>query len=73
MPTISLDDSPFEGRTSTPPTNRAEPSDCRHCGSQLGGRYVGVRFMGRRAVRVWACRPGARMSRAGRHADASTC
>ena len=54
MPTISLHDIPFEGRTSTPPTNRAEPSDCRHCGSQLGGRYVGVRFMGRRAVRVWA-------------------
>jgi hypothetical protein len=55
MPTINLDDSPFAGRTSTPPTNRAEPSDCRHCGSQLGGRYVGIRFMGRRAVRVWAC------------------
>jgi hypothetical protein len=56
MPTIKLDDSPFEGRTSTPPTNRElGPRGCRHCGSQLGGRYVGVRFMGRRAVRVWAC------------------
>ena len=55
MPSISLQDSPFAGRTSRPPTNRAEPSDCRHCGSQLGGRYVGVRFIGGTATRVWAC------------------
>jgi hypothetical protein len=58
MPTISLHDTPFEGRTSTPPTNRADPSDCLHCGSQLAGRYQGVRFVGRKAVRVWACRCG---------------
>jgi hypothetical protein len=56
MRTINLDDSPFEGRTSTPPTNReAGPRECRHCGSQLGGRYVGVRFIGGAAKRVWAC------------------
>jgi hypothetical protein len=55
MPTINLDDSPFEGRTSTPPTNRAESSDCRHCGSQLARRYIGVRFIGGAAKRVWAC------------------
>ena len=55
MPTIKLDDSPFAGRTSTPPTNRSEPTDCRHCGSQLGGRYVGVRFIGGKAKRVWTC------------------
>jgi hypothetical protein len=56
MPTISLDDSPFEGRTSTPPTNReAEPRECRYCGSQLAGRYQGVRFIGGRAKRVWTC------------------
>jgi hypothetical protein len=50
-----LDGGRFEGKTSRPPTNRAEPSDCRHSGSQLGGRYQGVRFMAGRAVRVWAC------------------
>ena len=50
-----LDGADFRGKVSTPPTNRSEPTDCRHCGSQLGGPYVGVRFMGRRAVRVWAC------------------
>jgi hypothetical protein len=27
MPTISLDDSPFAGGISTPPTNRSEPTD----------------------------------------------
>jgi hypothetical protein len=51
-----LDGADFRGKISKPPTNReAGPRDCRHCGSQLAGRYVGVRFMGRRAVRVWAC------------------
>jgi hypothetical protein len=46
MPTIKLDDTPFEGRISTPPRNReVGPRGCRHCGSQLAGRYVGVRFM----------------------------
>jgi hypothetical protein len=58
MRRIDLDDSPFEGRTSTPPTNRSEPSECRHCGSQLAGRYKGVRFIGGTAQRVWACRCG---------------
>jgi hypothetical protein len=56
MPTIKLDDSPFAGRTSTPPTNReAEPRECLHCGSQLAGRYQGVRFIGGKAKRVWTC------------------
>jgi hypothetical protein len=56
MRRIKLDDSPFEGRTSTPPTNReAGPRECRQCGSQLAGRYVGVRFIGGKATRVWTC------------------
>jgi hypothetical protein len=56
MRTIKLDDSPFAGRTSMPPRNReAGPRGCRHCGSQLAGRYVGVRFIGQAAKRVWAC------------------
>jgi hypothetical protein len=56
MHSIKLDDSPFGGRISTPPTNReAVPRDCRHCGSQLAGRYQGVRFIGGEAMRVGAC------------------
>ena len=56
MPTISLDDSPFAGRTSRPPTNReAGPRGCRHCGSQLAGRYKGVQDIGGRPVPVCAC------------------
>ena len=53
-----LDGTGFEGRTSTPPTFRAEPTGCLHCGSQLAGRFQGVRFIGRKAMRVWACRCG---------------
>jgi len=41
---------------STPPTNReAEPRECLHCGSQLAGRYQGVRVIGGKAKRVWKC------------------
>jgi hypothetical protein len=56
MRSIDLQDSPFAGRTSRPATNReAEPRECRYCGSQLAGRYVGVRFFGGKAKRVWTC------------------
>ena len=42
--------------TETMPTDACQYFyDCRHCGSQLGGRYVGVRFIGGKAKRVWTC------------------
>ena len=51
MPTIAFDGSEYLGRTSTPPTNReAEPRECLHCGSQLAGRYQGIRFIGGKAL-----------------------
>jgi hypothetical protein len=51
-----LDGADFRGKVSTPPTNReAEPRECLHCGSQLAGRYQGVRFIGGTAQRVWTC------------------
>jgi hypothetical protein len=61
MPTISLDSTPFAGRTSTPPRNReVAPRQCRACGSQLAGRrYQGVQDIGGKSMRVWACDCGA--------------
>ena len=45
MPSVNLAEAEFCGRVSTPPANReAEPPECLHCGSQLAGRYQGVRF-----------------------------
>jgi len=58
MRRIDIDGTDYRGRSSRPPTNRDIPTDCRHCGSQLAGRYQGVRTIGRSAVRVWACRCG---------------
>jgi hypothetical protein len=56
MQSVNLDGTEFYGKVSTPPSNReAGPRECRHCGSQLGGRYQGVRFIGRAARRVWTC------------------
>jgi hypothetical protein len=61
MHSIKLDDSPFEGRTSTPPRNReVGPRQCRACGSQLAGRrYKGVQTIGGKPMRVWSCDCGA--------------
>jgi hypothetical protein len=45
MRSVNLDEAEYYG--STPPANReAGRRECRHCGSQLAGRYKGVRFMG---------------------------
>jgi hypothetical protein len=56
MPSVNLAEAEFYGKVSTPPANReAEPRECLHCGSQLAGRYQGVRFIGGKAKRVWTC------------------
>jgi hypothetical protein len=56
MRSVNLSEAEFYGKVSSPTSNReVGPRDCRHCGSQLAGRYRGVRFIGERAVRVWAC------------------
>lgn len=58
MHSVNLSEAEFYGKVSTPPSNRGEPTECRHCGSQLAGRYQGIRFIGGQAKRVWACRCG---------------
>jgi hypothetical protein len=51
MRSVNLNEAEFYGKVSTPTSNReAGPRDCRHCGSQLAGRYRGVRFIRERAV-----------------------
>jgi hypothetical protein len=56
MHSVNLSEAEYYGKVSTPPSIReAGPRGCRHCGSQLAGRYVGVQLIGERAVRVWAC------------------
>ena len=55
MPSVNLDEAEYYGKVSTLPRNREAPRTCRVCGSQLAGRYMGVRFIGGAAKRVWAC------------------
>ena len=56
MPTIDLDGTGYAGATSRPswqPVMRA--AECRHCGSSLAGRAVGIRTWGEKLIRVFAC------------------
>lgn len=56
MRSVNLDSTDFQGRISTLPRNREVPRNCGVCGSQLGGRrYKGVRNIGGKPMRVWAC------------------
>src|SRR4029450_4716493 len=56
MRSVNLSEAEFYGKVSTPPANReAEPRECRWCGSQLAGRYQGVRFIGGNAKLAWRC------------------
>jgi hypothetical protein len=61
MPRIDLHSTPFTGQSRTVTYLRtAKPpgAECKHCGSSLAGRAVGVRKWGTRLVRVYACRCG---------------
>jgi hypothetical protein len=63
MPSISLNDTPFDGRTSPLPSGGEPPSlKCRRCGSALAGRRekmrrqttAGIRYV----VDTFRCRCG---------------
>ena len=63
MPTIKLDDSPYEGGTSSPPWRRPhDPLECKRCGSSLAGRREAVLKTTTRGVcfvrEVFRCRCG---------------
>jgi hypothetical protein len=43
MPSIQLNDTPYQGRTSANPWEGPRPTlDCKHCGSSLAGRREAV-------------------------------
>jgi hypothetical protein len=51
MPSIQLDDSPFEGRTSANPWEVPRPTlECKRCGSSLAGRREAVQKVTTRGV-----------------------
>jgi hypothetical protein len=63
MPSINLDDSPFEGRTSANPWEGPRPTlDCKRCGSSLAGRREAVEKVTTRGIvlvrEVFPCRCG---------------
>ena len=63
MPEITLDSTPFQGRTSSLPWRLPhDPLECRRCGSSLAGRRQAVRNTTRRGttylVEVFRCRCG---------------
>jgi hypothetical protein len=56
MQAISLDDTPFAGRTSRPAAPIARHQlKCSACGSALAGRLEGTRTWGGRLVRIYLC------------------
>jgi hypothetical protein len=63
MPTISIEDNPYRGRTSTPPWRLPHDTlECRGCGSSLVGRREAVRQQTTRGlcfvVDVFRCKCG---------------
>ena len=63
MPTISMDDSPYSGRTAAVPWRRPhEELSCRRCGTRLAGHREAVEQVTTRGVcfvrEVFRCRCG---------------